>query len=88
MNNLIMLLKASKRIYPAYDHDKGNRYRYPTKQNPFPSGPGYPPEISDLQYNPEFSVRGLWWDNLHGNMLKGMGRNDVIEHSKQYQCGT
>ncbi len=32
---------------------------------------GYPPEISNLPYNPEFSVRGLWWDNLHGNMLKG-----------------
>ncbi|XP_076461422.1 cytosolic purine 5'-nucleotidase-like isoform X2 [Babylonia areolata] len=31
---------------------------------------GYPQAISDFQYDPSFPIRGLWFDNLYGNLLK------------------
>ncbi|CAH1782892.1 unnamed protein product [Owenia fusiformis] len=31
---------------------------------------GYPDVIKDFEYDPTFPVRGLWFDNLYGNLLK------------------
>jgi 5'-nucleotidase len=31
---------------------------------------GYPKEIENFQYDPDFPVRGLWYDKLYGNLLK------------------
>jgi 5'-nucleotidase len=31
---------------------------------------GYPKEIEEFVYDPTFPVRGLWFDNLYGNLLK------------------
>lgn len=31
---------------------------------------GYPQEIKAFEYDPSFPVRGLWFDTLHGNLLK------------------
>jgi len=39
---------------------------------------GYPKEIKMFKFNPEFPVRGLWWDNLHGNMLKVDGFGNIL----------
>jgi len=39
---------------------------------------GYPDEISKLEYRPEFPVRGLWWDNIHGNLLKADGFGNIL----------
>jgi len=39
---------------------------------------GYPSEISSFEYKPSFPVRGLWWDNLHGNMLKVDGFGNIL----------
>lgn len=33
-------------------------------------GLGYPEELKDFVYDPTFPVRGLWFDTLHGNLLK------------------
>lgn len=32
---------------------------------------GYPQEFNDFDYQPDFPVRGLWFDKVHGNLLKG-----------------
>jgi len=39
---------------------------------------GYPPELSKLEYKAEFPVRGLWWDNQHGNLLKVDGFGNIL----------
>jgi len=39
---------------------------------------GYPKEIQKFEFKPEFPVRGLWWDNLHGNMLKVDGFGNIL----------
>ena len=39
---------------------------------------GYPEEISNIKYNRQFPVRGLWWDNLHGNLLKVDGFGNIL----------
>lgn len=31
---------------------------------------GYPEELKEFEYDPSFPVRGLWFDTLHGNLLK------------------
>lgn len=31
---------------------------------------GYPPQIKEFQYDPQFPTRGLWFDTFHGNLLK------------------
>lgn len=31
---------------------------------------GYPQEIKAFEYDPSFPVRGVWFDILHGNLLK------------------
>jgi len=31
---------------------------------------GYPSQIRDFQYDPQFPTRGLWFDTYHGNLLK------------------
>ncbi|XP_064631608.1 cytosolic purine 5'-nucleotidase-like isoform X2 [Lineus longissimus] len=31
---------------------------------------GYPESIKEFEYDPTFPVRGLWFDNLYGNLLK------------------
>merc|ERR1712156_821732 len=31
---------------------------------------GYPEELKEFEYDASFPVRGLWFDNLHGNLLK------------------
>lgn len=31
---------------------------------------GYPKEIQQFEYDPSFPVRGLWFDTVHGNLLK------------------
>jgi len=39
---------------------------------------GYPAEISSFKYKPGFPVRGIWWDSLHGNMLKVDGFGNIL----------
>jgi len=39
---------------------------------------GYPEQIRDFQYKPGFPVRGIWWDSLHGNMLKVDGFGNIL----------
>merc|ERR1719244_507570 len=39
---------------------------------------GYPPEIGNFTYKPEFPVRGLWWDSVHGNVLKVDGFGNIL----------
>jgi len=39
---------------------------------------GYPAEISSFKYKPGFPVRGIWWDSLHGNMLKVDGFGNTL----------
>jgi len=39
---------------------------------------GYPPELGKLEYKAEFPIRGLWWDNTHGNLLKVDGFGNVL----------
>lgn len=31
---------------------------------------GYPEELKEFEYDPSFPVRGLWFDTIHGNLLK------------------
>ena len=31
---------------------------------------GYPEELKEFEYDASFPVRGLWFDTLHGNLLK------------------
>ncbi len=31
---------------------------------------GYPEQLLEFEYDPTFPVRGLWFDTLHGNLLK------------------
>ena len=31
---------------------------------------GYSSDILNIKYDPAFAVRGLWFDRLHGNLLK------------------
>ena len=31
---------------------------------------GYPKEFSEFEYDPDFAIRGLWFDKIHGNLLK------------------
>ncbi len=31
---------------------------------------GYPEELNEFEYDPTFPTRGLWFDTLHGNLLK------------------
>ena len=31
---------------------------------------GYPEELKEFEYDATFPVRGLWFDTLHGNLLK------------------
>ena len=31
---------------------------------------GYSSDILNIKYDPDFAVRGLWFDRLHGNLLK------------------
>ena len=31
---------------------------------------GYPEDLKEFEYDPSFPVRGLWFDTLHGNLLK------------------
>lgn len=47
---------------------------------------GYPEEISNIKYNRQFPVRGLWWDNLHGNLLKVDGFGNILFacHGKKF----
>ena len=39
---------------------------------------GYPPEIANIQYDRKWPVRGLWWDNTHGNLLKVDGFGNIL----------
>ena len=39
---------------------------------------GYPVEIAQLVYDPSFPVRGLWFDTLHGNLLKVDGFGNIL----------
>jgi len=41
---------------------------------------GYSPDVLDIQYNPRFPVRGLWYDKQLGNLLK------VDQFGKILQC--
>ena len=31
---------------------------------------GYPDHLTEFEYDPTFPIRGLWFDTLHGNLLK------------------
>ncbi|XP_023338424.1 cytosolic purine 5'-nucleotidase [Eurytemora carolleeae] len=39
---------------------------------------GYPSELAKLEFKAEFPIRGLWWDNLHGNLLKVDGFGNIL----------
>lgn len=47
---------------------------------------GYPEELKDFEYDPTFPVRGLWFDTLHGNLLKvdAYGNILVAVHGFQF----
>ena len=47
---------------------------------------GYPQEIANIKYNRNFPVRGLWWDNVHGNLLKVDGFGNILFacHGKKF----
>ncbi|CAH0552528.1 unnamed protein product [Brassicogethes aeneus] len=55
---------------------------------------GYPQEILEFEYDPTFSVRGLWFDTHYGNLLKVDAYGNIlvavhgfefIKHSHVYQ---
>jgi len=39
---------------------------------------GYPEAILDFEYDHSFPVRGLWFDTLHGNLLKVDGNGNIL----------
>ncbi|KAL7673488.1 hypothetical protein ACOME3_008343 [Neoechinorhynchus agilis] len=39
---------------------------------------GYPEEILALKYNPEFPIRGLWFDKVYGNFLKVDSNHNIL----------
>uniref|UniRef100_A0A914DX80 Cytosolic purine 5'-nucleotidase n=1 Tax=Acrobeloides nanus TaxID=290746 RepID=A0A914DX80_9BILA len=39
---------------------------------------GYPEDLKKFVYNPIFSVRGLWFDQLYGNLLKVDGFGNIL----------
>ncbi|XP_059099517.1 cytosolic purine 5'-nucleotidase-like isoform X1 [Tigriopus californicus] len=39
---------------------------------------GYPDIIQDFEYDPTFPIRGLWFDTLHGNLLKVDGFGNIL----------
>lgn len=39
---------------------------------------GYPEHIKNFVYDPEFSVRGLWYDKVYGNLLKVDAYGNII----------
>ncbi|KAI6222999.1 putative cytosolic purine 5-nucleotidase [Aphelenchoides fujianensis] len=39
---------------------------------------GYPDELKKFAYNPNFAVRGLWFDYLYGNLLKVDGFGNIL----------
>jgi len=39
---------------------------------------GYPQEIKAFEYDPSFPVRGLWFDTLHGNLLKVYAYGNIL----------
>ncbi|XP_025991182.1 cytosolic purine 5'-nucleotidase isoform X2 [Solenopsis invicta] len=55
---------------------------------------GYPQEIKAFEYDPSFPVRGLWFDTLHGNLLKVDAYGNILvcvhgfeflKHSQVYE---
>uniref|UniRef100_A0A183BKS1 5'-nucleotidase domain-containing protein 4 n=1 Tax=Globodera pallida TaxID=36090 RepID=A0A183BKS1_GLOPA len=42
---------------------------------------GYPSEIADIEYDPMFSIRGLWFDIQYGNLLKVDGFGNILRAS-------
>ena len=39
---------------------------------------GYPDHLSDFEYDPTFSIRGLWFDTQLGNLLKVDGFGNIL----------
>jgi 5'-nucleotidase len=39
---------------------------------------GYPQDITSFVYDPDFPVRGLWYDKLYGNLLKVDAYGNII----------
>ncbi|XP_059140318.1 cytosolic purine 5'-nucleotidase-like [Physella acuta] len=39
---------------------------------------GYPKVIQDFMYDPSFPIRGLWFDNLYGTLLKVDGFGNIM----------
>ncbi|XP_022919856.1 cytosolic purine 5'-nucleotidase isoform X2 [Onthophagus taurus] len=55
---------------------------------------GYPQEILEFEYDPAFTVRGLWFDALYGNLLKVDAYGNILvcvhgfeflKHSQVYE---
>ncbi|KAL3109940.1 hypothetical protein niasHT_017313 [Heterodera trifolii] len=42
---------------------------------------GYPTEIAEFEYDPMFSIRGLWFDIKFGNLLKVDGFGNILRAS-------
>uniref|UniRef100_A0A7E4VNK2 Cytosolic purine 5'-nucleotidase n=1 Tax=Panagrellus redivivus TaxID=6233 RepID=A0A7E4VNK2_PANRE len=39
---------------------------------------GYPDDLRSFQYDPNFPVRGLWFDKLYGNLIKVDGFGNIL----------
>ena len=39
---------------------------------------GYPKEFSEFVYDPDFAIRGLWFDKIHGNLLKVVPYGNIL----------
>ncbi|GFO30618.1 cytosolic purine 5'-nucleotidase [Plakobranchus ocellatus] len=39
---------------------------------------GYPKDIGDFEYDPTFPIRGLWFDNHFGTLLKVDGFGNIL----------
>ena len=47
---------------------------------------GYSPEILQIQYDPSFAVRGLWFDRLRGNLLKVDQFGEILQCFHGFRC--
>ena len=46
---------------------------------------GYPTAIKDFNYDPQFPVRGLWFDTQYGNLLKVDSYGNILSSSHGFK---
>ena len=46
---------------------------------------GYPTAIKDFKYDPQFPVRGLWFDTQYGNLLKVDSYGNILSASHGFK---